>query len=496
MRGRLVVIVVKKYLFTLSVLFMLLASILIQWEGISIVIASPDIRQGDLVLQGNNVTVIEGRFDINGSIIVEENATLILRDAIVNFTQTSQHQHGVFFQNPANGKPRLQSENATISSDYAFFISFYGNSSADAYELDSTLGVLEARDSSNVLILNSTIRELNCLDNSVVSISNSTIYVAQTSGYSTVNVLKCEISYFESYDSLSAVISDSSIHTWLEIQSSSVNCSLIDLTNGLISSWNYLLNCSIVLGSGGHASNLTLKNTYVSGWYFIFLGSSNVTIYNSKIIYLGGNDFSTLEIMSSNIDGVYAYQFSNFNILNSTVGFVHGYGSCRVNVMDLTLTHLQSRQASRMWLVNSTSDVYDIEDQSEVYVSKYLDVHVLDSIDQDVPYANVTATYPNATQADLKLTDADGWTRLTLLEKIMNASGEYPVGNYVVEAIYDIYSSSTSLNMTENKQITLRLEDFIIPEFQSLTILLSLMITTLTATILYRRKKFDETYIK
>ena len=37
-------------------------------ENIPSVEASPDTYQGDLVLAGNNVTVIEGVFNINGSI--------------------------------------------------------------------------------------------------------------------------------------------------------------------------------------------------------------------------------------------------------------------------------------------------------------------------------------------------------------------------------------------------------------------------------------------
>jgi len=86
-------------------------------EVVPTVEASPDIYQGDLILQGNNVTTIEGRFDINGSIIVEENATLILRNAILNFTQTSHRQFEMVFQHPAHGNPRLLAENSTITAN-------------------------------------------------------------------------------------------------------------------------------------------------------------------------------------------------------------------------------------------------------------------------------------------------------------------------------------------------------------------------------------------
>ena len=93
----------KRFLHVFLVLFVLLASILVQWKGISVVEASPDVHQGDLVLQGNNVTVIEGRFDINGSIIVEGNATLKLLNTYLNFTQNDHRQYNLTLRNPSNG---------------------------------------------------------------------------------------------------------------------------------------------------------------------------------------------------------------------------------------------------------------------------------------------------------------------------------------------------------------------------------------------------------
>ena len=72
----------------------------------------------------------------------------------------------------------------------------------------------------------------------------------------------------------------------------------------------------------------------------------------------------------------------------------------------------------------------------------------------------------------------------------MNASGEYPVGDYTVEAAYEIHSNSTTVNMTGNEQITLTLEDFIIPEFPSLLILPLFMIITLLVAVAYKRKRF------
>ncbi len=481
----------KRFTLGVYILSLLLSLIFIHGLNTPHVKASPAIFQGDLSLDGNNVTTIEGIFNINGSIFVEDNATLILRNTIVNFTQTSQYQYGMFFQNPANGKPRLQSENTTITSNYAFLIRFYENSSADAYELNSPIGILETIDYSSLSILNSTIKELSCQDNSVVNVSNSEIiFRVQTMANTSFSGSNCEISELELYESSTVTISDSAISNRLKIQSSSVNCSLVDLPTGFTSSWNYLVNCSVIIGAEGYASNLTVKDTTISKWYFLFYGSSNTTISNTRIIYLYCNDLSTVDIMNSNILGIYARDSSNVNISNSILGFILSYGSCRVNVLNINMSTLQSRGSSRLWLVNSTSNEYYVEDQSEVYVNWYLNIHVTDSIDQNVPSANVTAYYSNATIAASKLTGVNGWTMLTLLEKMMNFTGDYSYGNYTVEAMYNVYSNDTTINMTGNQQATLKLESFIIPEY-SVIILPLFMTLTLLAAFLYNRKRYQ-----
>jgi hypothetical protein len=140
--------------------------------------------------------------------------------------------------------------------------------------------------------------------------------------------------------------------------------------------------------------------------------------------------------------------------------------------------------------VNSTAHIYDINDQSRVYVNWHLDVHVVDETGQDVPSANVTATFSNGTLAESRNTRSDGWTRMTLLDKVKSATGDFPAGNYTVDGTYLSFSNSTTVNLTANEVITLRLEGFIIPEFTSPTLALPLMIVTLlvVAVLVYRKQ--------
>ncbi|MCW3980105.1 MAG: carboxypeptidase-like regulatory domain-containing protein [Candidatus Bathyarchaeota archaeon] len=347
--------------------------------------ASPIMHQGDLILTGNNVTVMEGQFDINGSIIVEDNATLVVRNVILNFTQARNNQFNMTFRNPANGNPRLLGENMTLLTAYRFDINFYGNSSckADKLEVWPTVGGYG----------------WYMYDSSIVSISDSKVYSVTAREDSIFEAFNCTMRYMTPTQQVSANISLSDIEALRCHDSSAVNVSNSEI-------W----------------------------WQFQARHTAVVTASNSII-----NEFETYE-------------------------------------------------SSVVRLVNSTCTSYSISNESKAYISWYLDVHVTDSIGQDVPAANVTATYQNGTLAESELTDAAGLARLPLTEKMMNVTGDYAFGSYTVNATCLSYSSDIGLTIIGNQAITLKLEGFVIPEFPNfLTLLLFMMTTSLIFTV-YRRK--------
>jgi len=321
----------RRVLFVVLVASLLATFASIQKENTPAVKASSSIYQGDLVLAGNNVTVIEDiRFDINGSIIVEENATLILKNAIVNFTQTRDFQHALRFAALSEDTPFLQASDVVITSNHRFIIWFYYNSSA--------------------------------------SISNCTIN-----------------------------------------------------EKGTLTTW------------------------YSSYLYAVELKAEYLDAHMSSTMYLVDSDLGT--------------------VMNS--------GPVTV------------------WLVNSTYDhIFYYESQSEprAYVCWFLDVHVVDSIGQVVPSANVTVYEQTGEVTDSKLTDIDGLANFIATEKVICPSGQDTYGNYTIKANYNTFFSQTTVNMTGNRLITLTLEDFVIPEFPSLIILPLFTVATLLAVIVYRRK--------
>jgi hypothetical protein len=362
-------------------------------------------HQGDIVLTDNDVVSIEGILWVNGSIIAEENATLILRNALLNFVQTTNNQFNLTLRNPANGNPHLVAYNSTIDSNADLDFTLKGNSTAEL----------------NKVTIPSRVECFAC-DFSILSISNSS-YVdtlfAESGSSALITVQNSTIHQWQNYAYNKAANAqvDNSIVDNLLIGTSSINCSISGLRPGFVAYWNFVENCSVTSsgGPGGVAPNITLTNTQVGLWRFAFYFSSNVVTIDSVVQ-------------------------------------TFAYGETRIQIF---------------W---------------------YLDVHVVDDVNQDVPSANVTATYPDTTLAGSRLTGEDGWIRLTLMEKIKNATGEYPVGIYTVEATYETYSNTTTVEMTGTKQITLTLEGFIIPEFPSFLLLPLLIIATLLAVIVYRKK--------
>ena len=414
----------------IAVSSLLLALVFTQRPDIGVVEASPDVYQGDVVLTGNDVYVIENqRFDINGSIIVEENATLVLRNAMINFTQTENYEHNMTFRNPLNGNPRLQGDNTTITASNRYFdVGFWGDSTAITHRLETASKVrLAAHDSSVLSLSNANTAPVYGWDSSVVNITGSTIHDhVFAADSSTLTVTNSTLHSYLSADESSVVKVSNSTLRRLTLRSGSVDCRIFALAPGFFSSWNYSLDCSMVVAPGGYAPEVALNDSQIEGWKFDFLDSSNATIFNSTIEDLGTRHSSVAAASDSTIGTLYTHQYSVVRLVNSTCGSCYIY------------------------------------DESKVYVGWYLDVHVVDSIAGNVPSADVTATYPNATVAGSELTGGNGWARLTLMEKMVNATGEYPVGTYTVEASYEIYSNSTAVDMAGNQIATLVLSELLI----------------------------------
>lgn len=375
-------------------------------------VSLPGIRvyEGDLLISGHEVFVIENDwFHINGSVLVEGNATLILRNATLDFMGLG---HGIFLQNPNIGNPRLIAEDSAIvgmsySRHYATSSLMFKNCSVSGY--------LHFYDTTSVTIIDSQMSgAVIAREASTVTIFNSTVEMLGLTSYS-------------------------------------ANASVRNLSPSLFESWNFWSNCSVAINAGGQAPNVTLIHTEIQEWDLSFQSASHAEIASSTLEHLHANSITMLAITNSTVYDLELYNFAVAKSLNSNYTQIRLYNSAKV------------------------------------YMSWFLAVHVVDSDSQPIPLANVTATYENTTLAEAKLSNPQGWATLTLTEKMMNNTGTYPEGNYTVEAEYDFYSNSATVEMIGNMQIVLQLP-FLIPESTAAVVLLLLLSAALFVVILRRKR--------
>jgi hypothetical protein len=385
--------------------------------------ALADVYQGDLILDDNNVTIIEGYFGINGSIYVKENATLVLRNAAINFTAPNTSIH---MGDPMNGNPRLQVENTGfvgLHSDNRF----YDNSSATFSNLTG----------------------------------NAYFYF---NGQSSGSFADSNFSGFQARESSMVNVSNSALE-YLDLVTYHGNASLVNLSPGFFDHWGFQENCSVVSTPQTEAPKVVLDETTVNNWAFSFQGNSTARIANC--------DLNSLHAT-----------------MNTTI-----YPNARVDAFDSKIDTVEIYYSAIVTLTNTTYVDLDPSESSEIYVYWYLYVQVIDdspSPGQSIESANVTASFANGTIAEQSLTDVDGWTRMTLMEKMTNETGNYPVGTYVVNASYLSYSNTVFVNMTGDLVVTLILEGFVVPEFPSLLILPLSMVGIFLAVVIQKRKRFRQ----
>ena len=398
--------------------FVIIFSLLLLTVGVgrrgvvSDVRASVEVYQGDLVLGGNNVTIIEGYFGINGSVYVEGNATLILTNAVVNFTKAGE----IHMRYPANGNPRFQVENTE-------FVGagcegrFSGNSSATFSNATGDAYFYFSEETSG-------------------SIVDSALVGLQARGSAAIAVLNSSLQYVD------VVLADG-------------EASVVNLSPGFFDLWDFQEDCSVVSTPKTAAPDVVFSGTEVGFWSFSFQNNSTASVAQCELLQLHTNEHSTVDVYDSVIDTVELYHSATVTLTNTTCGLLRPFG------------------------------------EGGVWVYWYLDVHVLDSSPfpgQSVGSANVSAVFSNGTLAGKALTGVDGWTRLTLMEKMANATGNYAVGSYTVNATYLSYSSGATVNMSGNQAVTLALLGFVVPEFPSVLLMMLMMVPLLSGTLFFRKK--------
>ncbi len=409
----------------------------------------PAYYNGDIVLKDDEYLYIEGLLNLNGSIIVKENAHLFVYNGWINFTQKTDNQFNMKFK----GNADLTFYNGNITANnYYFMINFENNSTATISGL--TTGT-----------------DIQFVHYSVADIQYSTIKKISILQYTNVTFSNCTIDQMDISGNTEILLSDSTITGYILIGIHSANATITDLKPGHIDSWNFLQDCLVETASLSFAPNLTITNTNVNGWNIDLYGSSNATILKS-----------TLEIISCYSSSKTSIYYSNVTTFINTMDEAYCY------VQDTPIQMLWLSGESEVWAFNSTTaGIPNISGNAILYIGWWLSVHVIDQQDNDVPNANVTLTDSEGHPVAYGKTQTDGWVKFTLLEKVLNATGtQKQFGAYTVTVTYEENSNSQQVIMEGNQQTTIQLA-FIIPELSPITILLALL--TIALAILSTKKK-------
>ncbi|MEM0357380.1 MAG: hypothetical protein QXL77_03280 [Candidatus Bathyarchaeia archaeon] len=434
------------------------------------------IASGDLVLSDNDVYTITGNYYMDGSIIVTENATLVIENARLTFMQTAPFQFNITLRDAAGGSPRLVIDNATIDTcNRHFGIVFYENSTVQinrTQPVSSSPIYLLLYNSSSADVSESTLTEISLYNLASLHLFSSGLTLLRAVDESHVIVENTNIYYLYAANGAEVEVSDSTIADILSVQSSKTQCNIQGIEPELVAYWNFLENCSVVIGAGGYAPNVSLSNVQVYGWSFSFADAVDTIICDSRLC--------SLEVSGSS--AVYAYRVYAQRVDIS--------GFSRVNATDSVVDAVYLHGSSVLWAENSTATMkVQVYGQSVLYVNWYLDVHVVDSLWQDVPNANVTVVCADGTETARGQTNATGWVKLTVLSSIINATGEYPQGPHNITASYETYSNTTTINVTRNMQTTVVLTDFIIPESPTVLPLIVTLVAVSLAVVVFRKRK-------
>ncbi|UCH31097.1 MAG: hypothetical protein JSV05_06190 [Candidatus Bathyarchaeota archaeon] len=216
------------------------------------------IHVGTMIISGNETCLIENcTFVQTGNISVVDNGTLILRNVDFQMNQTVTWQFGFSFA----GHAKIHIENTTMESQYPF--------------------QSNCLDKSAILALNSRIYPLHCFDNSTISLSSTKtatgafLCTGESYMYSENSTINGQL--WCSQNSSVYLVNSSLGIVELEFHHSAATLS--HLRAGLHKLWNLHINQSVENVS----INLTLINTWLSGWSIYCWEDSQVSIYDSEV---------------------------------------------------------------------------------------------------------------------------------------------------------------------------------------------------------------------
>jgi hypothetical protein len=346
----------------------------------------------------------------------------------------------------------------------------------------------------NLTILNSWLGEWDfyAYDSTALTFAHCKLGYVGAYSSSKISMDNCTLSSSLSlYDRSTMTVTDSilqsTIYVSLELNT---EISGLLLPIGHVDSWNLYDGSSVQQAY----LNLTISNTTVNAWGVYTYGFSMISFVNSTIGYLNTNDFSTVSMQDCTVKDLYLYTLSQLTVTSapsgtSVIEYLYTYGMSSASLTESKVAITSAYQYSTVNLTGTDYAVIQVNDLATVQTNWYSDIHMVDQTSQNVAFANVTVSDSKGVTVYSSQTDAEGWANFTLREKVINAFGSHPAGNYTITGTYTPYSASASLAVTKNQKITIKLP-FIVPEFNpTLTTPLILMFLAVAAIALTKSRR-------
>jgi len=263
-----------------------------------------------------------------------------------------------------------------------------GNSSLRVEDSSISSSILYFYENSEVYFSNSYAFWLvEAFDMSRINAVDSTFNILSLEDSSNLNASGCNVGWLRCYES-SMIFAVNSKFREVLVELVYLNATLSGFHEGYFERYSFV---------AGGLNTIFLKSSVDVGWSFRFLGVSNVTFYDSRLInlYVGGQ--SVLRLFNTS--------YVNLNV----------------------------------------------RDAASVDVWSYLIVRVVDYFGTPVEGVNVTVLLPSPLT---KFTDNNGEAIFLLLEKLVNASGEFPANRYSFQVVFGDSLSDYSVELTGSRLFT------------------------------------------
>jgi hypothetical protein len=172
----------------------------------------------------------------------------------------------------------------------------------------------------------------------------------------------------------------------------------------------------------------------------------------------------------------------------STLGYAYAYDYSTITFTDSASGYVYAYDDSCVQLIGTMHSIIRAYDRATIQVAWFLRVRVIDRNNQNVSLASVAFRDVTGTRTNSTLTNLEGIAAFAIVEKIVNATGAYPVGVYTVNATYSGHSDFRNIEVIENRELLMQL-DLIIPEFLPVILILVLVATTIAVLGAYKLRR-------